>query len=253
MSPATHNKQHLNALATQSKSQRRPRETSFMASETQTFKRAGQSALTYLPCSVLPHPLPFQFREVSQVTVVQEKHCQGIIFLQTATGTLPGQRPTLSSTDPAPPQPTTNPSSPQLCAEPPGPLTSPLQTWSEAPGHNGSPAALSHGKSLRSNYSTLSLIIRPIYLLVRSFCRRDQREERDGRRAACTFARDRRYVTVHPTHRQALQICFSHQCDARGKTSVLPSCLFRTAETLECILGLLETRDFQLFAVIRGA
>lgn len=146
-----------------------------------------------------------------------------------------------------------NPSSPVLLLPAPHPLTSPPprpQAWSEAPGHEGSLVALWHGKSLQSKYSTPALIVRTVYSL--GGFAADQREEKDGRRAACAFVRHRKYVTVHPTHRQALRIRFSHQRDARGKTNIVPSCLFRTAETPELILGLLEIQDFQLFAVVQG-
>lgn len=156
-------------------------------------------------------------------------------------------RSTQSTQPPALSTPPTRPAHLSFCS-----LTSPPpqpQTWSEAPGHKGSPAALSHGKSLQPNYSTSALIIRIVYS---SAFAADQREEKDGHRAACAFVRHRKYVTVHPTHCQALRICFSHQRHARGKTNVVPSCLFRTAETLELILGLLEIQDFQLFAVVWG-
>lgn len=145
-----------------------------------------------------------------------------------------------------------SPGSPELQLRAPHPLTSRPprpQTWSGAPGHPGSPAAPSHGKSLQSKYSTPASIVTTVYSL--GAFAADQREEKDGRRAACAFVRHRKYVTVHPTHRQALPIRFSHQRDARGKTNIIPPCLFRTAETLELILGLLEIQDFQLF-VSRG-
>lgn len=213
-----------------------------------------QSVLKYASCSILPHPLAFQFRNVSQVTIFRERHCKGIIFLQGATEIVPGQTLTLSPTDPeyTAMLPTlSTPSIPahlSFCSEPRTPLPHLLLSRR----HGQKPLAIKdpqptlwHRKSLQSNYSTSALIVRTIYSL--GAFAADQREDR--RRAACAFVRHRKYVTVHPTHCQALQIRFSHQCDRRGKTNIVPSCLFRTAGTLELILGLLEIQDFQLSAV----
>lgn len=183
MNPSSHNKEQLNAFSTQLKKLRWSCKISFMWSEPQTFKRDLSKCTKICFLFHFAPSFGISIQKCQSSYHFSRKTLQRNHFLTRSHRNSPRADTHTQSNRPrvyghaARSQHTINPSSPELLLRAPHPLTSPPpqpQTWSEAPGHKGSPAytVAQEIPAVKLLYLSFN---RQDHLLIRSFCRWPER------------------------------------------------------------------------------